>query len=137
MKQILHKIVACSMALVVLFSTMSFSMAMHYCGDTLVDTAIVKELKTCGMDMEQPTSQSCSVDKKDCCTNSQLSVEGQDELQLNIDKLSLEQQIFVAAFVYTYTAQFNELHNKVIPFKDYTPPLVVKDIQLLDEVYLI
>ena len=40
MKQLLNKILSLSMAFVVLFSTMSLTVDMHYCGDTLVDTAI-------------------------------------------------------------------------------------------------
>jgi len=35
------------MAFVVLFSTMSFTVNMHYCGDTLVETAIFKKAKGC------------------------------------------------------------------------------------------
>jgi len=33
------------MAFVVLFSTMSFTVNMHYCGDTLVETAIFHKAK--------------------------------------------------------------------------------------------
>ncbi|WP_417620071.1 HYC_CC_PP family protein, partial [Oceanihabitans sediminis] len=54
MKQLIHKIVSLSMAIVVLFSTMSFTIDMHFCGDTLMDTAIFQQVKTCGMDMENP-----------------------------------------------------------------------------------
>ena len=45
MKQFSHKIMALVMAFVVLFSTMSFTVNMHYCGDTLVETAIFHKAK--------------------------------------------------------------------------------------------
>ena len=37
MKKFLHKSMAILMAVVVLFTTMSFTVDMHYCGDSLVD----------------------------------------------------------------------------------------------------
>ncbi len=44
------------MAFVVLLSTMSFTMHMHYCGDTLVDTSYFVKAETCGMEMPQPVN---------------------------------------------------------------------------------
>ena len=49
MNQVFHKIMSLVMAFVVLFSTMSFTVNMHYCGDTLVETAIFQKAKGCGM----------------------------------------------------------------------------------------
>ena len=37
MREVFRKIASVSVALLVLFSTMSFSVDMHYCGDHLVD----------------------------------------------------------------------------------------------------
>ena len=54
MKQFFYKIMSLAMAFVVLFSTMSFTVNMHYCGDTLVETAIFHKAKGCGMEMEKP-----------------------------------------------------------------------------------
>ena len=55
-KQIFHKISSFLMAIVVLFSTMSFTINMHYCGDNLVETVIFHKAKGCGMEMEKPPS---------------------------------------------------------------------------------
>ena len=52
MKQVFHKTLAISMSFVVLFSTMSFTINMHYCGDTLVETALFQKAKGCGMEMD-------------------------------------------------------------------------------------
>ena len=52
------------MAIVVLFSTMSFTVDMHYCGDNLVETAIFHKAKGCGMEMENPSTEGCSVTGK-------------------------------------------------------------------------
>jgi hypothetical protein len=125
------------MAIVVLFSTMSFTIDMHYCGDTLVETTIFHKAKGCGMEMEKPFSEGCSITKKNCCDDKQLVIDGQDELKLNFDKLTFEQQQFVASFIYTYINLFEGLDKIVSSFDEYKPPLVVRQIFKIDETYLI
>jgi hypothetical protein len=137
MKQFFHKIMSLTMAFVVLFSTMSFTIDMHYCGDTLVETAVFHKAKGCGMEMEKPSNDDCSISKKNCCDDEQLAIQGQDELQLQVDKISFEKQIFVASFVYSYINLFENLEENVVSFKDYSPPLVTRQIYKLDETYLI
>ncbi len=142
MKQFFHKILSIFMAFVVLFSTMSFTVNMHYCGDTLVETAVLHKAEGCGMDSdnyrkEKPATEGCSIAKKNCCDDKQLVVDGQDELQLQVDKISLEQQVFIASFVYTYINLFEGLENNVSSYEKYVPPLVIKQLYKLDETYLI
>ncbi|WP_233586800.1 HYC_CC_PP family protein [Formosa maritima] len=137
MKQIFHKIMSLAMAFVVLCSTMSFTMNMHYCGDTLVETAIFHKAKGCGMDMEKPSTEGCSITKKNCCDDKQLAIEGQDELQLQVDKITFGQQVFIASFVYAYSNLFEGLDNNVSLYEAYEPPLVIRRIYKIDETYLI
>ncbi|MCO6175851.1 hypothetical protein NHF50_12435 [Flavobacterium sp. NRK F10] len=137
--KVLHRSIAVVMVFVVLFSTLSFTISKHYCGDKLVDTAIFQEAKTCGMEKLQVlTNSKCSVTKKSCCSDEHLVIKGQEEMKLSsFDKLSLEQQLFFTTFCYTYFNLFNAIEQKENNFKDYSPPLIVRDIHLLDEVYLI
>ena len=88
MKQFFHKIMSLAMAFVVLFSTMSFTVNMHYCGDTLVESAIFQKAKGCGMEMEKPSTEGCSITKKNCCNDEQLAIEGQDNCKLTKSRLS-------------------------------------------------
>ena len=137
MKQFFHKIMSLAMAFVVLCSTMSFTVNMHYCGDTLVETAIFQKAKGCGMEMEKPSTEGCSITKKNCCDDEQLAIESQDELQLQVDKISFEQQVFIASFVYTFINLFEGLDNNVSTYEEYKPPLVVRQLYKIDETYLI
>ena len=137
MKQIFHKIMSLAMTFVVLFSTMSFTVNMHYCGDTLVESAIFQKAKGCGMEMEKPSTEECSITKKNCCDDKQLAIEGQDELQLQVDKITFEQQVFIASLVYTYSNLFEGLDNNVSSFEEYKPPLVIRQLYKIDETYLI
>ena len=137
MKQFFHKILTTLMAVVVLFSTMSFTIGMHYCGDTLMDTAIFKKAETCGMEMENSTSEGCSITKKNCCSDEQVLIDGQDELQLSVDKVSFEQKVFIASFIYTYINLFEGFDKDISSFEEYKPPLVKRQIYKIDETYLI
>lgn len=136
MKKIFHKIVSISMAFVVLFSTLSFTIDMHYCGDTLVDTAIFKKAKDCGMDMQNSTTKECSMTKKNCCNDKQIFIDGQDELKISFDTLSFEQQQFVVSFIQTFINLF-EGFDEEINTLEYKPPLVVRQLYKLDQTYLI
>ena len=118
------------MAFIVLFSTFSFTVDKHFCGGHLVDKAVFSEAKTCGMQMSAAAED-------ECCTNEKISVEGQDELKLSFDSFDFHQQVFITTFTYTYFGLFETLPKQVIPFKDYSPPLLVRDIQLVDQVFLI
>ncbi|GAA4282249.1 HYC_CC_PP family protein [Gaetbulibacter aestuarii] len=137
MKKALFKILASTMALLVFFSTLSFTVDMHFCGDKLVETAFFHKAKGCGMTMEKPATNDCSTVKKNCCSEKQSLVNGQDELQLNLQKISFEKQIFVAAFVQTYYNLFQTSEKEVSSYTAYSPPFVVKNIYKLDETYLI
>ena len=137
MKQVFHKIMSFTMAFVVLFSTMSFTVNMHYCGGTLVETAIFQKAKGCGMEMQKPSAEGCAITKKNCCDDKQLIVDGQDELQLQLDKISFEQQLFIASFVHTYVNLFEGLDTNVSSYEEYEPPLVIRQIFKIDETYLI
>ena len=138
MKSFFHKIVSVCLATLVLFTTMSFTVDMHYCGETLVDFSLSQSAHTCGMETEQPTDDcETGILEDSCCTDKQIVIEGQDDLKISFDTLNFEQQTFVATFFYTYINLFEGLDTNVIPFRDYKPPLLIRDIQKLHETYLI
>jgi hypothetical protein len=137
MKQVFHKIMSMLMAFVVLFSTLSFTVNMHYCGGTLVETAIFQKVKGCGMEMQKSSAEGCAITKKNCCNDEQLVVDGQDELQLQVDKISFEQQVFIASFVYTYINLFEGYDKNISSYEEYKPPLVIRQLYKIDETYLI
>ena len=64
-------------------------------------------------------------------------VEGQDELQISAEQFSFDQQLFISSLVYTYLNLFEDFQENLVSDKNYSPPLVERDIQVLYEVYLI
>ncbi|NKI26613.1 hypothetical protein HCG49_08560 [Arenibacter sp. 6A1] len=138
MKNIFRQIAAFSLALLVLLSTMSFSVDMHFCGKTLVDYSFFDKVDSCGMEMMQPAAnEACSIVIDDCCKEENILVEGQDDLKISFDSLTFQQQVFVIAYSYSFLSLLEgDIKNKV-PFGDYTPPLLIRDIHILDETFLI
>ncbi|WP_347709006.1 hypothetical protein [Gramella sp. MT6] len=126
----MQHIISLTMAFLVMLSTMSFTVDKHFCGSHLVDKAVFSKAKTCGMQMNAAA-------ESHCCTNEKVSVEGQDELKLSFDSFDFHQQLFITTFTYAYFDLFESLPKQIIPFKDYSPPILVTDIQLEDQVFLI
>lgn len=130
---LLHKTFAITLSLLVLLSTFSFTVEKHYCGDTLIDTAIFSEAKDCGMEMKLTSKQ-----KKSCCKNEVDVIEGQDELStVSFEDFEFSTQLFISTYALSYVSLFESLPKQIIPHKDYLPPNIVYDIQLLDETFLI
>lgn len=126
------------MSFVVLFSTTSFAITKHFCGDTLIDTAVFNKAETCGMEMDlASTVEGCSVIKENCCNDQQILIDGQDEVQIQFDKISFEQKVFIASFIYSYVNLFEGLDKNVSSFEEYAPPIVTNQIYKIDESYLI
>lgn len=138
MKAILHKLGAVLMAVVVLFSTLSFTVDMHYCGHNLVDMSLDKADNCLMKSMMPENSSGCSsMQKMKCCSDVEIAFEGQDELKINFDQFSLDQQVFLIAYTYTFIELLQPAEENKIPFDGYPPPLLVRDIQVLNETFLI
>lgn len=118
--------------MVVVLSTMSFSVLQHYCGTELMDQSIFEELDPCCMDSEEAADQ-----EDPCCNEEQHLIHGQDELNRSSIDLDLNHQVFLTAFVFSYASLFEGLSEQIVPFRDYAPPLLVTNIQLVDQVFLI
>ncbi len=124
------------MTLVVVFSTMSFKVDMHFCGDTMVDYSLQNKTESCGMDVDIHNNDCPVVQSKSCCSDKQIVLDGQDDLKSSFEKLNLEQQQFIIAFVYT-SLHVSEESSSNNTFEQYAPPLVAKQLFKLDESYLI
>jgi hypothetical protein len=131
---VLHKSFSLFLAFLVLFSTFSFTVEKHYCGNHLVDTAIFRQAKKCG----GIGAEDISYVKKPCCKDIVVIIEGQDELTVK-DFQSIEKDTYttLVSYVLSYTFLFETVAKPIIPHKYYKPPKIIKDIHVLDETYLI
>lgn len=132
----LHNVFSVAMAFLVMFSTLSFTVESHYCGPTLIDVSIFTEAEKCTMEAFEKEQE--RITKKSCCKDEVEVVEGQKELKHNsFNDLNFNQQFIFASFIYSYINLFESLPKQTIPHKDYSPPILIVDIQVLDETFLI
>jgi len=127
------------MALLVLFSSFSFTVHKHLCGDEISDVSYIVEAESCTMKMnvcENNDSSRQKIEKEPCCKDVSEVVEGNQNEQQALESLELEQIQFVVLFVDSYINLFEKANTDAFN-KEYSPPLIVKDIQVLDEVFLI
>ena len=124
------------MAVLVLFSTVSFTVEKHYCGDVLIDAAVFTEVQKCKMEASEV--EVAKITKKSCCKDELEVVKGQDQLKLSkFEELSVNQLFILTAFIYTFNELYESLPKTIIPHKDYSPPNLTEDILVLDQVFLI
>jgi hypothetical protein len=135
-KELLHKVFSISLALIVLCSTVSFTVEKHYCGTKLVDVSVFSEADKCKMEAFEIESEKTT--KKPCCKDEVDMLQGQDELIVKtFSDLDIDQQVFLSSFTYSYLNLFESLPQLVVPHKNYSPPNLVADIQVLDQVFII
>lgn len=137
MKEFLHRIFSCCMALLLLASTTSWKVEKHYCMGRLINVAFFVDADACGMDMPVLAEQEVTLNQKTCCDNEVILLEGQDEVTAVYNDLDLDQQQFLIAYTLSFLEILTPLDSKESFYNSYHPPKIVKDIQLLDEVYLL
>nr|WP_297783157.1 hypothetical protein [uncultured Allomuricauda sp.] len=128
MKQFFHQIVSSLMALLVLASTVSWTVDKHICMDRVMDISLFAHADDCGMDMDM---------EKSCCDDESFTVQGQDDLKISFENFDLDQQIFLVSFVQTYFHLFEIDSEEPSTFSEYNPPPLIRDVQVLDQTFLI
>ncbi|TYB78230.1 hypothetical protein ES674_00165 [Bizionia myxarmorum] len=120
------------MALLVLFSTVSFTVEKHFCGDVLIDTSIFNSAEKCTPDNAEVKTA------VDCCKDILDIIKGQDELSVKaLQDLDFDHQLFLSTLTYSYLNLFEGLPELVVPHQNYSPPNLIADIQILDQVFII
>ncbi|NKI26046.1 hypothetical protein HCG49_05685 [Arenibacter sp. 6A1] len=138
MKGKAFRILASVMAFLMLLSSVSWTIEKHYCMGSLIDVAFFHKPDSCGVPLsDSNVSQTVIRDLNACCSNEIINIPGQEELKLSSGSFDLDQQVFLSAFVFSYYNLFKVASERLVPFNDYQPPMVVKDICVLDQVFLI
>ncbi|GAB4508544.1 MAG: hypothetical protein Tsb004_07160 [Allomuricauda sp.] len=128
MKQFFHQIVSLLMALLVLASTVSWTVDKHICMGRVMDISLFAHADDCGMDMDM---------EKSCCDDESFTVQGQEDLKISFEKFDLDQQVFLVSFVRTYFQVFEIDPEESSSFSEYNPPPLIRDVQVLDQTFRI
>lgn len=129
------------MAILVLFSTMSFTVEKHFCGKSLVGHAVFSSVEKC-----KTETHSCGVEgmmshmkmkKESCCSDKTERILGQDELNVYSVSFDITPQAFIVPMSFILVELLPEISPEVISYPPYEPPQLVYDLQVLCQVFTI
>lgn len=128
------------MAFIVLFSSFSFTVSSHYCGDTLIDSSIFSTAEDCKMrvnhnddcDSEEMVVV-CNDNNEMHCKNIEKSVEGENHEREAFSHEKLPDLYFSIALVSFYQNLVLDYEKKAFVHNAYQSPLVKEDITVLFE----
>ncbi|MEM9000158.1 MAG: hypothetical protein AAGB24_07820 [Bacteroidota bacterium] len=131
-----HKTLSLAMAVMVLLSTMAWTVDKHLCMGRVMDISVFSEAQDCGMGY---FSSSLRMDGMEdhCCDDESFTFQGQDDLKSSLYDFELIHQVVLTVFAFTYFNPFSDLRELQVPNEEYPPPKLVRDIQVLHEVFLI
>nr|WP_236587485.1 hypothetical protein [Marivirga aurantiaca] len=123
-----------------MFSSTSYSLNMHFCMGELDSIALFDSVKGCGMEHQKPDCHkkqaTHQLDSKSCCEDQSIEVDAQDEV-LQTTTISVSEFQLVAVAYIVVPELFLQASAQYIPFQDYTPPLIKRDIPVLIQSFLL
>lgn len=147
---ITYRIVAFLLIILVLVTSVGFSVDMHFCQDDFKSFSLIGKAKNChDLAKIQSTCKhhkasveqkdSCEESgQKDCCENRTLNLDSDQDQQIQTVDFTLTKQVeqFVTAFIYVFY-QDKLTNEEDIFFAHYRPPLIQKDIPVLIQSFLL
>ncbi len=122
------------MTLIVLLSTMSFTINQRYCDGNLVDTTLFLKSDSCKIVVK---SDCCEITEK-CCDHEQIVIDGQKELPSRIVvENPIVNQYFVLYSVKNHIEKYDFQSENRIFHKKYIPPKLVFNRQLIHQIFII
>lgn len=138
MSIVIRHIIAWGLSALLLFSTVSFTVELHYCGKRLVEIALNEHVNGCGMEAAaNEAPDSCVKSAMHCCQDVQLSFSGQRDLQTLQYSNDLERPV-LAIETLTEQLQLPGIRKSApAGYQCYFPPPLIKDIPVLHQSFLI
>jgi hypothetical protein len=136
MKKVLFKITATLLSLIVVLSSMSFTIDKHYCGETLVDISYFGKADSC-CDMKKSSEKPQKKKKKNCCSNETEFITSTTFDKEKVWVLAPKDVQFLVFHLYSYINLYQEVDVEKEFYKDFSPPDLGQDIQILHETFLI
>ncbi len=147
-----YRIIALTMAFLMFFTSVGFTVDMHYCQGKLKTFNFFGKAKSChdmGEGMKDcpfhakmktaNKSDGNTISKKGCCSNKTLHFQSDQDQQNQVDNavvISPQLQYFVIAFVEVFINS-SVVETDKPSFALYKPPLIPRDIYVLLETYLL
>ncbi len=138
--KLIKSIVSSMLALLVLVSSSSFMVNMHFCGGHVQSVSLIEDAASCPMEVQlPPCHKKMAIKKSGCCEDKHVAFEGKDfnaQVQ-DFSMLTWQAINFVATLpMIMEVIQVNEAlaYSNQTPYK---PPIVERDIPVLVQSFLI
>jgi len=141
MKQVSIKILASFLSLILVFSTVSFAVEKHECGGEITDIAVFGDSEKCSPmmkmdDCEIHPYKSLSFNKSTCCKDINQIIQSNLVVEKATKTVAIQTVEFVKPLEISVKL-FEGLQENIVPFKNYTPPIIVTNISILHQTFLI
>jgi len=140
MKKISFKIASLLLAYTVLFSTLSFGVNKHYCGDKLFSKSYFFHSQDCNMesmDLSDSDNPFSELMKNNNCHNIRLHFNGQNIEQKALISSSLEIHKLALIIAFNSFDFESDYLQQPLSYQNYSPPLLVKNISILVQTFRI
>lgn len=139
MKRILTKILSFFLTILVLFSSVSFTVKKHLCGGQVYSESFFGKAEKCGMDDDacELAANNTSYSKKSCCEDKIQFINGSIFEKVPTLKLNNKQQQDLTIFVLIDTVLFSQNKNESTHSKNYFPPPNTHNFNILYQVFRI
>ncbi len=137
------------LALMVLVSSLSYTIDFHYCQGQLKSFSLIGKAKNCHEmankmasckhhQQKADSSPACNEADSNCCSNKTVFIESEfDEKIPNIVFTNLNHPYFVVAQQHSSFDDLFQTIKEVVPYAHYKPPLIQKDLPVLFESFLL
>lgn len=122
MKTTFRYFISSILAFAMVFSTASFKLESHYCGDKLIDMAMFSSAESCEMSQQNNSeTKGCQIKTGTCCSNNFSLFLGKNDLQkteYQTISFNLDWELTLPTLSFNFP---NLLVNRV-DFSNYLPP---------------
>lgn len=134
----MKKIFSVILSLVILFTSIGFTVSSHICGGKRVKTefGLMMSDVSCGMEISENSCSSEEYMESNCCQNQFQTIQMNEDYSQPLTEI-VSPTNFIITFI---VALFSILPNTTIQtifFRDYLPPPLVRDIPVLIQSFLI
>lgn len=137
MKDFFRKITALVMVTILLLSTSSFSLYKHFCGDNLVTISTERIENCCDSETFLAQSNKLIFSEEDCCKNETTFKKVQLFDYTNSVKITKSQVLFLSSFYFSFIQNLTSVTTSKNYYKDFSPPSLVLNKQVLFQTFLI
>ena len=139
----MKKILSVSLALIILFANVGFSMNTHFCGGEAVETSFSIGLHNpdCGMDNMDGTCETYPTAEEQlipqpCCENQHQLMQLDEKATIQPITI-LTNSVFLAAFIAVFVQPIISADQTFTQNTEYRAPLPDEDIQVLFQTFII